>query len=302
VRAFACAVAVAALASVGPAGARDGSACPPVGGSISYVRGSAHHVVPLDTCADRVVGHVAARRALPGVRTAPARARQQWIRYRGRTIWSARANGPVVPISLSPDSRFLVFAIDPDASASIAADGLRLRVVSTAGGRRAHVLGLALPYGDYVSWCGGGLVWVAGGDRIATDAKRLLASRPPDWRPHDLWPDPERSFASPACDPSGDGVAVLTQRSSIDARFFSTRWQLWTVTLDGGRRLLDAPPRGFADESPAWSPAGDAIAFVRERAGRGTLVVSYRGLHTVARLGYSLGYYGHHDWEVTWRR
>lgn len=301
-RAFACVAAAAALASAGSAGATGTSNCPPVEGSISYVQGTAHHVVSLATCTDRVVAHVPPSRAIPGVSTAPARTRQQWIRFDGRTIWSARANGPVVPISLSPDRRWLVFAIDPDASSSIAADGLRLRVVSTAGGTRAHVLGLALPYRDYITWCGRGLVYVEGGIRIAAYSKRLLAAEPPDWGGRDLWPAGDRSFASPACAPTGDRFAVLTQRSSTDARFFSTRWQLWTVTLGGARRLVDAPPHGFADESPAWSPTGDAIAFVRERAGHGTLMVSHRGVHPIASIGYSLGYYGHHDWQVAWRR
>ncbi|HET7137608.1 MAG TPA: hypothetical protein VFI04_04585 [Gaiellaceae bacterium] len=300
-RAFACVVAVAALASAGNAGATATSNCPPLGGSISYVHGTARHLVSLATCADRLAGRVRSARSLPGVFTAPARARQQWIRFDGRMIWSARANGPVFPISLSPDRRWLVFAIDPDASASIAADGLRLRVVSTAGGSPARVLGLALPYADYIAWCGRGLVFVEGGIRIAAYSKRLLAAAPPDWRARDLWPGGGRAFASPACAPSDDRVAVLTQPSSNDARFFSTRWQLWTVTLDGARRLVDAPPPGFADESPAWSPTGDAIAFVRERAGQGTLAVSHRGVHPIARIGYSLGYYGHHDWQVTWR-
>jgi hypothetical protein len=301
VRALACVAAVAALASAGSAGATGALKCPPLDGSISYVQGSARHVVSLATCSDRVAGRARPRRSFPGIATAPARARQQWIRFDGRTIWSARANGPVLPVSLSPDRRWLVFAIDPDASASIAADGLRLRVVSTAGGTRAHVLGLALPYWDYVAWCGRGLVFVEGGIRIAAYSKRLLAAVPPEWHARDLWPGGSRAFASPACAPSGDRVAVLTQPSSNDARFFSTRWQLWTVTLEGARRLVDAPPRGVADESPAWSPSGDAIAFVRERAGHGTLAVSHRGVREIARIGYSLGYYGHHDWQVTWR-
>ncbi len=293
-------LALTALAAAGPAQARGGSkGCPLLGGSISYVRGTTRHVVSLATCTDRAGGAAAPR--LPGVQTAPARAGRQWIRVDGRTVWSGRVNGPVLVISLSPDRRWLVFAIDPQASASLAADGLRLRVVGTTGGA-AHVLGPALPYADYVTWCGDGLVFVEGGDRIATDAKQLVAAAPPAWRARDLWPGRRRSFASPACDPSGDGVAVLTQRSSTDARFFSTRWQLWSVSLAGGRRLLDRPPAGWADESPAWSPAGNGLAFVRERKGYGTLVVAYRGVHPIAHLGYSLGYYGHHAWRTAWRR
>ena len=269
-------------------------------GRISYLRGSAQHVVTLATCADRRATSPGGN-TTAGVTTSGARARTQWIRVRGKTVFRHRENGPVVVLSMSPDRSWLVFAVDPFASASIAADGLQLQIVSTRGGA-AHPLGLALAYGDYLSWCGGGLVYVRGGDRIATDVKQLVYARPPSWSGRELWRDPRRSFASPACAPSNDGVAVLTQRSSTNARFFSTRWQLWSVTLDGARRLLDVPPPGWADESPAWSPAGDMLALVRERAGKGTLVVLHRGVERIASLGYSLGFYGHHSWELKWEQ
>jgi hypothetical protein len=238
---------------------------------------------------------------LTGVTTAPARANRQWVKVDGRVVFRHRENGPVITLSLSPDRRWLVFAIDPMASASMMADGLQLQVVSTHGGA-PHPLGVSLAYRDYLAWCGGGLVYVRGGDRIATDVKRLIYATPPTWRGRDLWRDARRSFASPACAPSNDGIAVMTQRSSTNARFFSTRWQLWSVTLDGARRPLDIPPAGWADESPAWSPAGDMLAFVRERNGNGTLVVLHDGVKRIASLGYSLGYYGHHDWELRWER
>jgi hypothetical protein len=71
-----------------------------------------------------------------------------------------------------------------------------------------------------------------------------------------------------------------------------------------GSVTFTRPPAGYADESPAWSPDGRAVAFVRERKGYGTLqVLRDRHLYgPLASLGYSLGYYGHHDWQVAWRR
>jgi hypothetical protein len=52
-----------------------------------------------------------------------------------------------------------------------------------------------------------------------------------------------------------------------------------------------------------WSPGGTAVAFVRERKGYGSLEVLQNGhvFGPLATLGYSLGYYGHHDWDVAWR-
>jgi hypothetical protein len=220
-----------------------------------------------------------------------------------KQVTGLESPGPIELLRMSDDGRWLFFAIDPDSSSSIAADGLILRVVSTAGGA-ARELGVMLAYPDYLTWCGGRLVWVAGNDRVAIHGKRLLQAAPPDWQPRLLWADPARSVASPACAPDGRSVAVLAQRSSNDANFFHTRWRLWRVGLDGSRRLLDVPPRASADEQPVWSPDGRSIAFVRERYGHGSLWVwqAGRARGPYVQLGYALGYYGHHDWGLTWRR
>jgi hypothetical protein len=97
-------------------------------------------------------------------------------------------------------------------------------------------------------------------------------------------------------------VAVLSQHTSTNARFFATRWRLWRIGLDGSRHVLDIPPPGWADEQPTWSPDGRSIAFVRERNGYGRIMVRRNGqlLGPLAQLGYALGYYGHHDWGLSW--
>ena len=38
---------------------------------------------------------------------------------------------------------------------------------------------------------------------------------------------------------------MLSQPSSDNPSFFSTRWQLWHVSADGSRREVDVPPAGY---------------------------------------------------------
>jgi dipeptidyl aminopeptidase/acylaminoacyl peptidase len=304
--------------------------CPHDGslGSVTFVRGTTEHRVSLADCVDRVIGRAphqapAALRSPDGRFTASIRATGRgrsakqtiWVTDRRtgrsraifseteyyRTIGPGDTPGPIELLGWSGDARWVFFTIDPGGSGSITADGLILRVVSANGGA-VHRLGVMLPYSDYLAWCGGRVVFAGGGDRVATHAKRLLVARPPDWRPRPLWNDPERSFGSLACAPDGSSVAVLSQRSSANPSFFATRWQLWRVGLDGSHEVLDRPPPGAADESPRWSADGRSLLFVRERNGYGRLMLLHRGraMGPIASLGYSIGYYGHHDWPVRW--
>jgi hypothetical protein len=299
-------------------------------GSVIFVRGSTAHRLSLGDCADRVTGRAVRARAAARLLSADRRftatiratgsgrtAKQTiWITDRRlgrshpifseteyyRTIGPGDTPGPIELLAWSGDDRWVFFTIDPGGSGSIAADGLILRVVSASGGA-VHRLGVMLAYRDYLTWCEGWLVFTDGGDRVAAHAKRLLVAGPPDWRPRPLWNDPSRSFGSLACAPGGRSLAVLSQRSSANPSFFSTRWQLWRVGLDGSRTPFDRPPAGFADESPRWSSDGRSLLFVREWNGAGRLMLWRAGrvFGPLVSFGYSPGYYGHHDWPFAWR-
>jgi hypothetical protein len=163
-----------------------------------------------------------------------------------------------------------------------------------------------LVYRDYLAWCGGRLAFTAGIDRVAADRKQLLVAAPPDWRSRPLVRAPGRSWGSLACAPDGRSVVVQSQPQSDDPDFFATRWSLWRVGLDGTRRRLTSPPRGFADESPRLSRDGATVLFVRSHRGAGALYALRDGRLTgpLLSLGSQLGYYGHHDWWQTaaWSR
>ena len=287
------------------------------------MRAGKRHAVSLTTCADRVVektqtatgGMRSPRGKLASIRAVrPARGiGSETIVVDGKPVLRVREDyrkipggepGPLGLVTWSPDSRWLFYYVDPMSSASIAADGLTLRALDVSDGHTVTVT-MMLMDSDYLTWCGSTLVLTAGGDRLATHNKQLVAARAPRWKPHAIWNAPSRAFGSVACAPGGKSVAVLSQRANGDNwNFFATHWQLWRVSLDGSHTLLDAPPAGYADESPHWSPDGSSLLFVRERKGHGTLRLLHggQGFGPLANLGYSVGYYGHHDWGIAWRQ
>jgi hypothetical protein len=299
VRVLACVLLAVAASS---ASATPPRACLGTAGNVGYVLDGKTHVVSLATCADRVAGPVRlGDRRVAGVTTTGKTPGVQRLYVRGRLVLTRWETGPLVPLKLSGDGRWLFFFVEEYGANSAILDGVPLYVVSTRGGA-VHDLGVTLPYANSSTWCGSELVYTPGADRVAIDGKGLAVAGPPDWRPRPLWNDPARTFGSPACEPGRSAVAILTQHTSMNARFFATRWRLWRVGLDGSRHALDVPPPGWADEQPTWSPDGGAIAFVRERNGYGRIMVRHDGLlyGPIAQLGYQLGYYGHHDWGLSW--
>jgi WD40-like Beta Propeller Repeat len=302
----------------GSAGAESHTACPHVAGAVAYLRDGRQHLVSLETCADRVVatskpraaglrsaqGHLATIRATRSEQTIVVDGRAILRVHEDRSRVPGGIPGPLGLVMWSPDGRWLFYFVDPMGSASLAADGLMLRALNVAT-RRTVEVAQTLINDDYVTWCGSTLVFTANGDRLAAHHKRLVTARAPNWRPHALWHDTSRAFGSVACAPGGRSVAVLSQHDiGSNYSFFETHWELWRVGLDGSHRLLDAPPAGYADESPAWSPDGRSLLFVREHKGRGSLELLRDGrvYGPLAELGFSLGYYGHHNWEIAWRR
>lgn len=264
-----------------------------------------HRAIDLATCSQHPAGRPRAPAPFATVRsTGSGRSRRETIWVGSRPVFSTRvvgdtysleSPGPIELLGWSGDRRWIFFAIDSGGSASIAADGLILRVVSASRGR-ARELGVMLPYRDYLTWCGGRLVFTGGGMREAVQNKRLMAAAPPAWQPRPLVAARGRAWGSLACD--GRAVVVQSQPSARFEGFFSTSWSLWRIGTDGARTRLTRPPTRFADESPRVSRDGRTIMFVRSRHGHGQLYALRDGrlLGPLLPLGYSLGYYGHQDW------
>jgi len=303
------------------------AACPPQPGlgSVTYSVAHVRHVVDLGSCLTWTVAPRAqfGKPRVPTFRSPDGRAvafvrvtkREQTIvvRRAGRARPVLRVgevyrvvdddHGPIWLIGWSPDSRWLLYTIDPDGSGSIAADGLRVRVVPASGGR-PRTIARMLVYDDYLIWCGRRLIVTAGMARESARNKRLVFASAPDWRPHPLVRAPTRAFGSIQCAPDGRSLVAQSAPTSRDPRFFATRWALWRVGLDGSLRQLTSPPPGYADDSPRWSRDGRAILFVRSHRGSGKLYAWRDGrvAGPFASVGYRLGYYGHRDWwqGLTW--
>jgi hypothetical protein len=284
-------------------------------GTVSYTRGAQEHVLDLATCREHVRASPKARprgvfvspdgRSTATVRVSGA---SETIRAGGTTLltlprWSPNASngspGPLMLLGWSGDSRWVFYAIDPQGSASLLADGLLLDAISVEGDTRriAPTLGSA----DYRAWCGGRLVLTAGYDRLAGHHKRLVTARPSEWTVRPLVRQPGRAWGSLVC----DGRSVVVQSTPDTGSNTSSTfvpWSLWRVGLDGSLRRLTSPPPGYADASP--HVAGDAVFFVRSRAGIGRIYALRGGklLGPFASLGPETGYYGHTDWQYSVRR
>jgi hypothetical protein len=241
--------------------------------------------------------------------TVRARPGSQTILFKGKVVLTVRERhspnglvpGPLFVEGLTPDRKWVLYAIDRFGSNSYAADGLTTRAIRITGGR-SYVVSSGIGGSDYRAWCGGKLVVTAGTNRIATTHKWLVATGPPGWTAKRLVNAPGRAFGSTVCSPDSRAVVVQSQQASSNAHFFATHWALWRVDLDGSMTQLTHPPAGYADESP--QVAGGVVYFVRSSHGNGELYALQGGrlVGPLLSLGYSLGYYGHQTWPYSVRR
>jgi hypothetical protein len=263
----------------------------------------AHVQLDLATCAR----HRAATPPQPSDDvTGSAKPGSQTILFKGKVVLTIHERhspngmlpGPLFVDGLTPDKKWIFYAIDPYGSNSYAADGLTTRAIRVTGGR-SYVVSSGIGGTDYRAWCGGRLVVTAGTNRVATEHKWLVVTGPPSWKVKRLVDAPARAFGSMACSSDGTSVVVQSQPSSTDASFFATRWALWRIGLDGSMTQLTHPPAHHADESPRF--AAGVLYFVRSEKGSGKLYALQRGklVGPLLSLGYSLGFYGRHVWPYT---
>lgn len=224
-----------------------------------------------------------------------------------------RQGAPPLLQSMSPNGRWLLFWKDLDASASLLADGVPLLALPVAGGRPRYVTS-ELYYDDFVSWCGGRLVYVLNRKgRFVTQGDGIASADPPSWRPTTLLPaNGSMSWASFSCSRAGT-LAVAAGPRSEDEPFGHEHRSIWLVH---GRKAsvvpAARPPRGASDEWPSWSADGSWLLFVRTRwnghGWPGSLyavdLATGKLVGPIANVGTTSNYYGHYGWstQLSWHR
>ncbi|HZR93300.1 MAG TPA: hypothetical protein VFA44_12945 [Gaiellaceae bacterium] len=276
-------------------------------GTLAYPSHGVVHVVDLSTCRTQTTHAVWPAGPRPVLESPDGRYRvsahlHTLVVTNVRTHLSAdvfHADSPVIVAGWSPDSRWILFAVDPMGSASLAADGLELQAV-TADGRRTVAIAPTLMYADYRAWCGRDLVLTTGGNRLATAGKSLTLVRPGTWSLRPLVRE-RLAWGSVVCASDGRSVVVQAQPPTdpLNLTFNRANWALWRVGFDGTSRKLTSPPHGYSDDSPLV--VGRTIFFVRSHRGAGLVYALRDGrvLGPFARLGPDSGFYGHHTWPYS---
>lgn len=230
-----------------------------------------------------------------------------------RKLVDARPGQPV-PVGFSPDGRFIVYRVYPNAN-SLAADGEALMVANVASGRTTEIAS-SIGRSDFVAWCGNRLAYVTNnGGRIVTDGDGIAVASAPSWRPSTVLPAAGTTSWN-AVDCSGGTLVVSAGPSSQDSPFGQEHRSLWTVAAKphATPRLLTGtrPPAGTTDELPMWSGDRRFVVFVRTTpggvGGRGSLfaydVVHRAVVGPIAHVGATNNYYGSYGWadRIAWRR
>ncbi len=215
-----------------------------------------------------------------------------------------------------PNSQGLLFQVDPNYSASIAADGLPLYSVSLHG--KPKLLTPTLGYGDWLSWApsGADLLVVSGTGREIWTGKSLRLCNASTGACQAV-STPKGSVAlDPAWSPNGKQIAYVLAHDAGKVSGFSSAkanaaWVatrvLWVADSAGaGAHALDSAGSGVYQ--PTWAQGGDSLFYIRDntlwRVGAGdgapTKVV---GPFPSAPLAYPFGYYGHLTWtdQLVWQ-
>lgn len=210
----------------------------------------------------------------------------------------------------SPDGKSILFW-QGILSASFAADGQGLMIVSASGGTPRRIVPIMLPYSSFLAWSPSGhtLAVIEGGGR-QTWANKHLATVTNASAPHTLSKrrlaviDPAWSLDGHALAVAGEPSASPGEASIVHA---TASRRIWLIQADGSAARQLTNQSSFEDEHPEWSRTESAILFARihdKRAELWLMDADGSDLHrVVAELTPSplaLNDYGHIPWAAAY--
>jgi len=202
------------------------------------------------------------------------------------SLWRANSDGSDAQRLFSPgghdslgvagwssDGRYILFRIDPDSSASLAADGLPLFSISVDGGRAHALASNVFVHSDSVSVAPGRAEVLAsnGCCREAWADKRLTLVDPATGR-FTLISTARSVAVSPVWSPDGREIAYVSAPENEaatragggePAKQALAQRRIWIMNADGKQMRQMTSDSRYRDEYPLWSRDGQHILFTR---------------------------------------
>jgi len=206
-----------------------------------------------------------------------------------------------------PDSKGLLFRIDPWHSASIMADGVGLYSLPMTGGE-PQLLTTSLGYSEWISWSpdGSKLLTVKGTGREIWLNKSLAVCDVKTGESIDLPQRPGTVSLDPDWSPDGKYITYVQAaepKEDISSAAGVASWEhtrtLWVADADGknARQIKEA---GTYIKRPLWSRDGSYIVYLKDNS---VWLVNLSGGSPVKIVGAfpdatdSFGYYGYVSWS-----
>ncbi|WP_131820714.1 PD40 domain-containing protein [Desulfotruncus arcticus] len=221
-------------------------------------------------------------------------------------LYVARENG-ICSTGWWPDSKGLLFRIDPMHSASIMADGVGLYSLPLTGGE-PQLLTTSLNHPEWLSWSpdGSKLLAVKGTGREIWLNKSLAVCDVKTGESIDLPQSPGTVSLDPDWSPDGKYITYVQAaepKEDISSAAGVASWErtraLWVADADGknARQIKEA---GTGIKRPLWSRDGAHIVYLKDNS---VWLVDLSGGSPVKIIGTfpdatdSFGYYGYVSWS-----
>lgn len=218
-------------------------------------------------------------------------------------------------LQVSPDGRLVAYYVLYN-SASLSADGVPIHLFDLRNSTNKPVeIGSGLAYPQWLSWSPDSkqLAFIEGGDRLATQNKRLRVVDQAGTVVYETEADQTASFPvwtskQPYSLYVASGTGVPYPAQYEEQQVMVPGQQIWKREADGTVHTATKGTELTADTFPAPAPDGSQLLFVRlEGPGKGSLYLKKDGNETelIRQVTGSFGYYANYlpEWvQVYWAK